>query len=239
MSESVPCRDVRPVGLLIVHLLYPNEHTHSHLGKANERRADRRTDTLETPGSTILTVVKSWISTASLAALTLGSAATAPLASPSANAADYLVYVASEAADRISLVRFGPDGGRLDHDLPTGIMPTDIDGPHGLAVSPDRQFYYVSIAHGQPNGSVWKYSAATDAVVGRTTRSGCSRRRCRRARTASCSTSSTSTCTATWCLRRCPSSLPGRCWRSRGFRPARCRTARGSIRRARSTTRRA
>ncbi len=113
--------------------------------------------------------MKPWISAASLAALTLGSAATAPLASPSANAADYLIYVASEAADRISLVRFGPDGGRLDHDLSTGIMPADIDGPHGLAVSPDRQFYYVSIAHGQPNGSVWRYSAATDAVVGRTT----------------------------------------------------------------------
>src|SRR5205807_287417 len=37
---------------------------------------------------------------------------------------EYLVYVASEAADKISLVRFGKDGGRLDHELGTGIMPT-------------------------------------------------------------------------------------------------------------------
>src|SRR4029453_12977309 len=36
---------------------------------------------------------------------------------------EYLVYVASEAADSISLVRFGPNGGRLDHVVPTGIMP--------------------------------------------------------------------------------------------------------------------
>jgi DNA-binding beta-propeller fold protein YncE len=83
--------------------------------------------------------------------------------------AEYFVYVASEAADTISLVRFGSDSGRLDHKLTTGIMPTDIDGPHGLVVAPDRKFYYVSLAHGQPFGSVWKYSTATDAVVGHTT----------------------------------------------------------------------
>ena len=83
--------------------------------------------------------------------------------------AEYLVYVASEAADKITLVRFGPQGARVDHELPTGIMPTDIDGPHGLAMSPDRKFYYVSLAHGQPFGSVWKYSTKDDAVVGRVT----------------------------------------------------------------------
>jgi DNA-binding beta-propeller fold protein YncE len=82
---------------------------------------------------------------------------------------EYLVYVASEAADSISLVRFGPNGGRLDHVVPTGIMPTEIDGPHGLAISPDHRFYYVSLAHGQPFGSVWKYSTTGDTVVGRVT----------------------------------------------------------------------
>jgi DNA-binding beta-propeller fold protein YncE len=83
--------------------------------------------------------------------------------------ADYLVYVASEAADKISLVRFGPQGGRLDHELGTGIMPTEIDGPHGLAMAPDRKFYYVSLAHGQPFGTVLKYSSVDDAVVGHVT----------------------------------------------------------------------
>ena len=79
----------------------------------------------------------------------------------------YFVYVASEAADRITLVRFGPDGAAIDHEIPTGIMPTDIDGPHGLAVSPDKAYYYVSMAHGQPNGTVWKYSTTDDKLVGR------------------------------------------------------------------------
>ena len=81
----------------------------------------------------------------------------------------YYVYVASEAADKITAVRFGPRGAAVDHDLATGIMPIDIDGPHGLAVSPDKKHYYVSIAHGQPLGSLWKYSAGDDQVLGRVT----------------------------------------------------------------------
>lgn len=80
---------------------------------------------------------------------------------------DYLVYVLSESADRIALVRFGPAGARVEREFDTGSMPTDIDGPHGIAVSPDKKFYYVSLANGRPYGSVWKYSAAGDKVLGR------------------------------------------------------------------------
>lgn len=80
---------------------------------------------------------------------------------------DYLVYVLSESADKIALIRFGPKGARVDHDLETGNMPTDIDGPHGIAISPDKQFYYVSLSNGRPNGSVWKYRTADDSVMGR------------------------------------------------------------------------
>jgi DNA-binding beta-propeller fold protein YncE len=82
---------------------------------------------------------------------------------------DYLVYVVCESADKIVLVRFGPDGARIDHQLATGVMPVDIDGPHGLAFSPDKQFYYVSLGHGRPFGSAWKYNAADDSVIGRVT----------------------------------------------------------------------
>ena len=82
---------------------------------------------------------------------------------------DYLIYVLSEGADKISLVRFGPAGARVERDLQTGDMPVDIDGPHGIAISPDKQFYYVSLAHGRPFGSVWKYSTKDDRVVGQTT----------------------------------------------------------------------
>jgi DNA-binding beta-propeller fold protein YncE len=48
-------------------------------------------------------------------------------------------------------------------------MPAAIDGPHGLAVAPDGRSYFVSLAHGQPFGAVWKYSTATNEVIGRVT----------------------------------------------------------------------
>ena len=79
---------------------------------------------------------------------------------------DYLVYVVSESSDKVSLVRFGPAGARVDRSFETGLMPTDIDGPHGVAVSPDKKFYYVSLGHGRPYGSAWKYSTKDDSVLG-------------------------------------------------------------------------
>ena len=82
---------------------------------------------------------------------------------------DYLVYVVSESADKIALVRFGPDGARVERQIDIGNMPVDIDGPHGIAISPDRRFYYVSIAHGRPFGPVWKFSASDDSLVAKTT----------------------------------------------------------------------
>jgi DNA-binding beta-propeller fold protein YncE len=82
---------------------------------------------------------------------------------------DYLVYVVSESADKIALIRFGPNGARVDHELETGDMPVDIDGPHGIVISPDRRFYYVTIAHGRPFGTIWKYSTQDDRVLGKAT----------------------------------------------------------------------
>jgi DNA-binding beta-propeller fold protein YncE len=82
---------------------------------------------------------------------------------------DYLVYVVSESTDKVSLVRFGPKGASVERSFATGLMPTDVDGPHGVAISPDKQFYYVSLGHGRPYGSVWKYAAKNDQVVGQVT----------------------------------------------------------------------
>src|SRR5688572_20253190 len=87
---------------------------------------------------------------AALGVGTMGARAAEP-------ALEYFVYVASEAADRIALIRFGPDGARVERDFATGVMPTAMDGPHGLAVSPRGDSYYVSLAHGQPFGMVLKY----------------------------------------------------------------------------------
>jgi len=78
---------------------------------------------------------------------------------------DYLVYVVCESADKIVLLRFGPKGLNIENQTRTGLMPTDINGPHGIAVSPDKQYVYVSEGHGRPEGSVWKYRAGSNEVV--------------------------------------------------------------------------
>jgi DNA-binding beta-propeller fold protein YncE len=93
----------------------------------------------------------------------------APQASPAPAAdRDYLVFIASEATDEVALVRFNAQtGAKIERTTMVGFHPTDPDGPHGLAVSPDDAFYYVSTAHGVPNGYVEKYSTATHALQGR------------------------------------------------------------------------
>jgi DNA-binding beta-propeller fold protein YncE len=80
---------------------------------------------------------------------------------------DYLLFVASEATDEVQLVRFGASGARVERRHEVGFHPADPDGPHGLAVSPDGRFYYVSTAHGVPNGYLWKLAAEDSRSVGR------------------------------------------------------------------------
>lgn len=81
--------------------------------------------------------------------------------------AEYTVYVANESSDVVSAVAFVPPA-RLEllRAIPVGRMPGDIDGAHGLQASPDGRFWYLTIAHGQPFGTVWKFDSAADTVVG-------------------------------------------------------------------------
>lgn len=79
--------------------------------------------------------------------------------------ASYWVYVANESSDLVSLVRFGPGGLVLEKAISVGIMPREIDGPHGLNVAPDGRYYYVSLAHGAPFGSLWKLRTGSDLLV--------------------------------------------------------------------------
>jgi DNA-binding beta-propeller fold protein YncE len=93
------------------------------------------------------------------------SAKTAASAGPEIPTQDYLVYVVCESADKVVLLRFGPKGLQKEHETHIGLMPMDINGPHGIAVSPDQQYLYVAVGHGQPDGSVWKLKTGSEQVV--------------------------------------------------------------------------
>lgn len=86
---------------------------------------------------------------------------------PRAGAQEHLVGVVSEAADRVTWLRPAGTGLAIERVVPLGVMPADNDGPHNLAVAPDGRSYYVTIAHGTPYGSLWRFDAAADTALGR------------------------------------------------------------------------
>lgn len=79
----------------------------------------------------------------------------------------YRLYVVSESGDIVT--QLGWDGQTLTtlKTVSVGLMPSDIDGPHNVTVSPDGQYYYITIAHGQPFGSLWKMAVNGDTLVER------------------------------------------------------------------------
>jgi DNA-binding beta-propeller fold protein YncE len=93
--------------------------------------------------------------------------APAPTTAPSsAPQRDYLVLVASESVDRVALVRFGAKGAIIERERYVGYSPTEVAGPHGVAVSPDGKHYFVSTAHGMPYGRLTRYNTETNAAEG-------------------------------------------------------------------------
>ena len=101
----------------------------------------------------------------------LGGAAplTAQAASGAASrppSASYWVYVGAESADLLHRVRFGPDGAEVERTIPVGEVPTEMEGPHGLAVSADGRYLHMTTGHGVPDGKYWRYELGPDTLVG-------------------------------------------------------------------------
>jgi len=88
---------------------------------------------------------------------------------PAAFAQQYYMYVAAESDDEVSLVKFDADrkSGEIVSTVEVGVFPAETEGPHGITVSPDGNYWFVSIAHGMPFGQVWKYETGTNELVGK------------------------------------------------------------------------
>jgi DNA-binding beta-propeller fold protein YncE len=108
-----------------------------------------------------------WLATTALATLVVGGCAS--FAPPAAGGAGgYTVYVASESADLVTRLHFDGRALAVEREQAVGSFATELDAPHGLAVSPDGRFYYVTLAHGRPYGWLWKLDATGDRVIDRT-----------------------------------------------------------------------
>lgn len=91
-----------------------------------------------------------------------------PAASPRVTppTATYWVYVGAESADRIYRVRFGPGGAVVEKTIGIGELAAEMEGPHGLQISPDAKWLYMTTGHGTPDGKLWKYDLGPDTLVG-------------------------------------------------------------------------
>lgn len=89
-----------------------------------------------------------------------------PVGSPDTDAT-YYVYVGAESADLIHRVKLDASGVSIDQTTPVGEMAVENEGPHGLNVSPDGAFLYMTTAHGVPDGKLWKFDAGPDTLVSR------------------------------------------------------------------------
>ncbi|MEN2280651.1 YncE family protein [Algoriphagus sp. SE2] len=80
-------------------------------------------------------------------------------------AQDYYVYVTAESEDEVALIKFDGKNATVEETIPVGIWPAEIEGPHGINVSPDGKYWYLSLAHGNPYGTLYKYSTESNEVV--------------------------------------------------------------------------
>ena len=89
----------------------------------------------------------------------------APLAAQ--GPATYQVGVVSESGDLVTWLAPVGDSLAVRRVVPVGVMPADIDGPHNITTSRDQRWYFISVAHGTPYGTLWRFDATADTVAGR------------------------------------------------------------------------
>ena len=101
-----------------------------------------------------------------LAPLAQGQASAPP---PPAPTSTYWAYVGAESADLIQRIRFGPGGAVIEKTIPVGEFAAEMEGPHGLIISRDAKYLYMTTGHGFPDGKYWKYELGPDTLVGKGT----------------------------------------------------------------------
>lgn len=90
-------------------------------------------------------------------------------------ATTYRVLATAESADQVALIVFKPCqpgdvppvcGARVERTYGVGVIPVEIEGPHGVIAAPDGKSFYVTIAHGRPFGWLQKFDMASGRLLG-------------------------------------------------------------------------
>lgn len=83
------------------------------------------------------------------------------------SAQNYYAYVAAESDDQVSLIKFDSNSGQAEivETITVGTYPQENEGPHGVTVSADGKYWFVTIAHGFPYGELWKFETETNEFV--------------------------------------------------------------------------
>ena len=108
-----------------------------------------------------------------VASLMTSLPACAPARSPAGEPAStvqgrntYWVYVGAESADIVQRIRFDGSEAVVENTTVVGESATEMEGPHGLQISPDGRFLHLTTGHGSPDGKYWKYELGPDTLVG-------------------------------------------------------------------------
>jgi len=88
----------------------------------------------------------------------------------SALAQTYHAYVTAESDDEVYQIAFNAETqkGSVSDVISVGEYPTENEGPHGLNVGLDGEYWYLSVAHGNPYGWLYKFKTESNQFVSRT-----------------------------------------------------------------------
>ncbi len=114
------------------------------------RRNQRTRPTVRALSAAVTLCTAASLASASLAAQS--TTARAAAAKPAPPAANYWVYVGAESKDEVYRIRFGPDGAVVERTIYVGELPAEMEGPHGLQITPDGKYLHMTTGHGFPDG---------------------------------------------------------------------------------------
>lgn len=86
-------------------------------------------------------------------------------ATPDRPTSNYWVYVGAESADKMHRLRFGPAGFVVERTWEIGELPAEMEGPHGVQITNDGKYMFVTTGHGFPDGKLWMYHLGPDTLV--------------------------------------------------------------------------